>query len=125
MINAALVLLGIGPNNSTPTYYQLYLSQYIASYIGYGLRNKLYDHIQHLSFSYHDHAQTGQLISRTLEGVRSVENFARHRPPPFKRAKCRPHGGRPGRPNRRAGHTHRRLARTGVYVQLYLAGFEE
>ena len=36
----------------------------------------MYDHIQHLSFSYHDHAQTGQLISRTIEDVRSVERFA-------------------------------------------------
>jgi ABC-type multidrug transport system fused ATPase/permease subunit len=48
----------------------------MASNIGYDLRNRLYNHIQHLSFSYHDHAQTGQLISRTIEDVRSVERFA-------------------------------------------------
>jgi ATP-binding cassette subfamily B protein len=40
------------------------------------LRNRLYNHIQHLPFAYHDHAQSGQLISRCIEDVRSVERFA-------------------------------------------------
>ena len=54
---------------------QRYLSEWIATHIGYDLRNRLYDHIQHLPFSYHDHAQTGQLISRCIEDVRAVERF--------------------------------------------------
>jgi len=76
LIKAALVLLGIGMLNAVFTYFQRYNTEWIASHIGYDLRNRLYDHIQHLSFSYHDHAQTGQLISRTIEDVRSVERFA-------------------------------------------------
>ena len=36
----------------------------------------MYDHIQYLPFSYHDHAQSGQLISRCIEDVRSIERFA-------------------------------------------------
>src|SRR4030066_2065487 len=75
LIRAALVLLGIGVANSILNYFQRYLNEWIASHIGYDLRNRLYDHIQHLSFSYHDHAQTGQLISRTIEDVRAVERF--------------------------------------------------
>jgi ATP-binding cassette subfamily B protein len=39
------------------------------------MRNQLYDHIQHLSFSFHDRAQTGQLISRSIEDVRAIERF--------------------------------------------------
>jgi ABC-type multidrug transport system fused ATPase/permease subunit len=76
LIKAALLLLGIGVLNSIFTYFQRYISEWIASHVGYDLRNRLYDHIQHLSFSFHDHAQTGQLISRTIEDVRSVERFA-------------------------------------------------
>ncbi|MFZ2098276.1 MAG: ABC transporter ATP-binding protein [Anaerolineales bacterium] len=76
LINSALILVGIGVFKSLFTYYQRYLGEWIASHIGYDLRNRLYNHIQHLSFSYHDHAQTGQLISRTIEDVRSVERFA-------------------------------------------------
>jgi len=76
LINSALILLGIGIFKSIFTYYQRYLGEWMASNIGYDLRNRLYNHIQQLSFSYHDHAQTGQLISRTIEDVRSVERFA-------------------------------------------------
>ena len=76
LINAALLLVGIGLFTAIFTYFQRYINEWIASHIGYDLRNRLYDHIQHLSFSYHDHAQTGQLISRTIEDVRSVERFA-------------------------------------------------
>ncbi len=76
LINAALILLGIGVLNAIFTYFQRYNTEWIASHIGFDLRNRLYNHIQHLSFSYHDHAQTGQLISRTIEDVRSVERFA-------------------------------------------------
>jgi ATP-binding cassette subfamily B protein len=75
LINAALILLGIGVLNAIFTYFQRYNTEWIASHIGYDLRNRLYNHIQQLSFSYHDHAQTGQLISRTIEDVRSVERF--------------------------------------------------
>jgi len=38
-------------------------------------RNQLYDHIQNLPFSFHDHSQTGQLISRCIEDVRSIQAF--------------------------------------------------
>jgi ATP-binding cassette subfamily B multidrug efflux pump len=76
LVNAALLLVGIGVLNAVFTYFQRYINEWIASHVGYDMRNRLYDHIQHLSFSYHDHAQTGQLISRTIEDVRSVERFA-------------------------------------------------
>ena len=48
----------------------------IAARVGYDLRNRMYDHIQYLPFTYHDHAQSGQLISRCIEDVRSIERFA-------------------------------------------------
>jgi ATP-binding cassette subfamily B multidrug efflux pump len=75
LINAALLIIGIGVIHAALTYFQSYLSEWIAAHIGYDLRNQLYDHIQHLPFTYHDHAQTGQLISRCIEDVRSIERF--------------------------------------------------
>jgi ATP-binding cassette subfamily B protein len=39
------------------------------------LRNNLYDHIQRLSFSYHDQTKTGELIQRTTSDVDSVRLF--------------------------------------------------
>jgi len=75
LLRAALLLLGLGLLAAVLGGFQRYISEWIGSQIGYDIRNRLYDHIQHLSFSYHDHAQTGQLISRCIEDVRSVQQF--------------------------------------------------
>jgi ATP-binding cassette subfamily B multidrug efflux pump len=75
LLNAALLILGIGLVIAILVYFQRYLSEWIAAHIGYDLRNLLYDHIQHLPFTYHDHTQTGQLISRCIEDVRAIERF--------------------------------------------------
>lgn len=75
LFQAALLILAIGLVTAVLIYFQRYISEWIAAHIGYDLRNQLYDHIQHLSFTYHDHAQTGQLISRCIEDVRSIERF--------------------------------------------------
>jgi ATP-binding cassette subfamily B multidrug efflux pump len=75
LVRSALLLLGLGLLTAALNGYQRYISEWIGGHLGYDIRNRLYDHIQHLSFSYHDHAQTGQLISRCIEDVRSVQMF--------------------------------------------------
>lgn len=76
LIRAALLLLGLGLASAILTLGNRYLSEWIAARVGYDLRNRMYDHIQYLPFTYHDHAQSGQLISRCIEDVRSIEKFA-------------------------------------------------
>lgn len=39
------------------------------------LRNYLYDHIQRMSFTYHDHTETGELIQRATSDVDAVRRF--------------------------------------------------
>ncbi len=75
LLNAAMIILGLGLLNAGLDFFNRYLSSWIAYRVTYDLRNRLYDHIQHLSFSYHDFTQTGQLISRCIEDVRSVQQF--------------------------------------------------
>ena len=75
LFRAGLLLLGLGLLSAALTGFQRYVTQWVAGHVGYDLRNRLYNHIQHLSFSFHDHEQTGQLISRCIEDVRSVQNF--------------------------------------------------
>jgi ATP-binding cassette subfamily B multidrug efflux pump len=75
LVRAALLLLGLGLMTAVLNGFQRYISEWIGGHIGYDIRNRLYDHIQGLSFSFHDHAQTGQLISRCIEDVRSVQQF--------------------------------------------------
>ena len=76
LIQSALLLLVLGLGSAVLNLGNRYLSQWIAARVGYDLRNRMYDHIQYLPFTYHDHAQSGQLISRCIEDVRSIEQFA-------------------------------------------------
>jgi ATP-binding cassette subfamily B protein len=73
---SALLLLGLGILSAILNLGNRYWSEWIAARVGYDLRNRMYDHIQYLPFTYHDHAQSGQLISRCIEDVRSIERFA-------------------------------------------------
>ncbi|HJQ13192.1 MAG TPA: ABC transporter ATP-binding protein, partial [Anaerolineales bacterium] len=76
LVRSALLLLGLGLLSALLTLGNRYWSEWIAARVGYDLRNRMYDHIQYLPFTYHDHAQSGQLISRCIEDVRSIERFA-------------------------------------------------
>ena len=76
LIRSAFLLLGLGLVSAVLNLVHRYWSEWIASRVGYDLRNRMYDHIQHLPFTYHDHTQSGQLISRCIEDVRSIERFA-------------------------------------------------
>jgi ATP-binding cassette subfamily B protein len=56
-----------------------YLSGRLAALTAEGitrrLRNYLYDHIQRLSFTYHDHTPTGELIQRSTSDVDAMRRF--------------------------------------------------
>jgi ABC-type multidrug transport system fused ATPase/permease subunit len=75
IVYAALAILVLGLLRSILAYGQRYLTEWISHNISYDLRNRLYDHIQHLPFTFHDRTQSGQLISRTIEDVRAIERF--------------------------------------------------
>jgi len=76
LARSALLLFGLGLASAILNLGNRYGSEWIAARVGYDLRNHMYDHIQHLPFTYHDHIQSGQLISRCIEDVRSIERFA-------------------------------------------------
>lgn len=76
LIRSSLLLFGLGLASALLGLGNRYISERVAAHVGYDLRNRMYDHIQYLPFSYHDHAQSGQLISRCIEDVRSIEKFA-------------------------------------------------
>ena len=75
LYQSAGMILGIAVLRAVIPYGQRYLSEWIAAHVGYDLRNRLYNHIQYLPFSYHDSSQAGQLISRCIEDVRAIERF--------------------------------------------------
>ena len=56
-------------------YGQTYVSEWLASTVAYDVRNDIYNHLQRLSFAYHDKAQTGQIMSRATQDVEAVRMF--------------------------------------------------
>jgi ATP-binding cassette, subfamily B, multidrug efflux pump len=76
LVRSALILVGLGAGTALLNLGQRYLTEWIGAHVGYDLRNAMYDRIQYLPFTYHDHTTTGQLINRCIEDVRAVQSFA-------------------------------------------------
>ncbi len=57
------------------TFLQRYYMEFLAQKVIFDLRNVLYRHLQGLSFSFYDHAQTGQLMSRVTSDVEALRRF--------------------------------------------------
>jgi ABC-type multidrug transport system fused ATPase/permease subunit len=56
-------------------YGQGYYSQALAAVVAYDLRNKVYAHLQRLSFDFHDDSETGQLMARMTVDIESIRQF--------------------------------------------------
>ncbi len=54
---------------------QNYLGETAAQGGSYQIRRSLYQHVQQLSFSFHDQAQTGDLLTRAMSDVEQLKNF--------------------------------------------------
>ncbi len=72
---AAAGLLGVAALRGVFTFLQGYLSEKASQGVAYDLRNEIYAKLQSLSFSYHDQAQTGQLMTRVTSDVELVRQF--------------------------------------------------
>ncbi len=70
LARSAGLFFGLGPGSAALGLGNRYSSEWIAARVGYDLRNRMYNHIQYFPFTFHDHAQSGQLISRCIEDVR-------------------------------------------------------
>jgi len=75
MAQAGLIIVGVGMARSAFNFGKRYLGEWLVNRTGYDLRNALYDKIQRLPFGFHDHTQTGQLMSRCTEDVSSLSRF--------------------------------------------------
>ena len=75
LIFIALGFLGLAAIEGSMTFTSGRLAAQTAEGITRRLRNYLFDHIQQLSFSYHDQAQTGDLIERCTSDVDAMRRF--------------------------------------------------
>lgn len=57
------------------TFLHGYLAEKAGQGVAFDLRNAIYEKLQNLSFSYHDRAQTGQLMTRVTSDVDNIRTF--------------------------------------------------
>ncbi|WP_141501269.1 ABC transporter ATP-binding protein [Paenibacillus luteus] len=75
VIGLTLALAGIQALKSAGMFVQGYSQELVGQNVVFKLRKELYEHLQRLSFSYYDRAQTGQLMSRMTGDIDAVKNF--------------------------------------------------
>jgi len=71
----ALGLVGVAVVRGIFNFTQGFWSEKASQNVAFDVRNALFDKIQSLSFSYHDRAQTGQLMTRLTSDVEMVRQF--------------------------------------------------
>jgi len=69
---AVLVIALVG---GLASYVEKYVTTTVGQWVTHDLRRTLYSHIQRLSLSYHDHKQTGDLITRVTGDIDAIQSF--------------------------------------------------
>jgi len=72
---AAGAALAIAIVGALCSYTEKYLTTSVGQWVMHDLRRTLYSHVQRLSLSYHDHKQTGDLISRVTTDIDAIQSF--------------------------------------------------
>jgi ATP-binding cassette, subfamily B, multidrug efflux pump len=70
-----VLLLGATAIQGVFRFGETYLTERVSQGVAYVLRNEIYRKLQSLSFSYHDHTQTGQLLSRATSDVDRLQRI--------------------------------------------------
>jgi len=72
---AALAVLAIAIVGAGCSYVEKHVTTTVGQWVTHDLRRTLYSHIQRLSLAYHDHKQTGDLISRVTGDIDAIQSF--------------------------------------------------
>lgn len=72
---SVLLIVGLTVLQGLFRFGEAYTTEWASQSISYKLRNEMYDKLSHLSFSYHDRSQTGQLLSRVTSDVERLRRI--------------------------------------------------
>jgi ATP-binding cassette subfamily B protein len=75
LVQLSLLIVAASALRGLCAFAQNYLGETAAQGGSYQLRRALYAHVQQLSFSFHDQAQTGDLLTRSMSDVEQLKNF--------------------------------------------------
>jgi subfamily B ATP-binding cassette protein MsbA len=72
---ACIATLAIAILDALCTYGEKWVTTTVGQWVTHDLRRTLYAQVQRLSLAYHDHAQTGDLLSRVTDDIDSIQTF--------------------------------------------------
>ena len=75
LVYLALAILAINSLRGIAAFGQQYLAESTAHMVAYAIRNAYYDHLQRLSFAFHDENRSGDLMSRATADVEGIRMF--------------------------------------------------
>ena len=71
----SLTILAVSLIRGALTFGQTYFGERLSQAVAYDIRNRFYDHVQNLSFKFHDTHHTGNLMSRAITDVEAFRMF--------------------------------------------------
>jgi len=75
LVLMALTLLGASLMRGVADLARTYTTDSLSQKVSYDLRQLLYDKLQHLSFAFHDHEHTGNLMSKATADIEQIRRF--------------------------------------------------
>jgi len=75
LVYASLAVVAAAFGRGLTQFGQTYLGESLGQKISYDIRNDVYDHIQRMSYAYHDQVENGQIMSRTTQDVENIRMF--------------------------------------------------
>ncbi|NJL55905.1 hypothetical protein HC928_12470 [bacterium] len=75
MLAAGLLVVGLGVLRGVTGFMFRYFGERLSHHIAYDIRNQAYNKVQNLSFTYHDNAHVGTLITRAISDVNEIQRF--------------------------------------------------
>jgi ATP-binding cassette subfamily B protein len=75
LLITGFAIVGFSVGKGACSYLQSYMGEVIAQRVAFDIRRDFYERVQRLSFSFHDHIETGQLMSRATVDVENCRQF--------------------------------------------------
>lgn len=75
MLNAGLLVVGLGILRGISAFLGRFYGERLSHYIAYDIRNQIYHKVQGQSFTYHDNAQVGTIITRAISDVNEIQRY--------------------------------------------------
>lgn len=75
MLAAGVLVVGLGVLRGITGFLFRYFGERLSHHVAYDFRNQVYNKVQNLSFTYHDNAHVGTLITRAISDVNEIQRF--------------------------------------------------